>query len=296
MHQALPETDAPFPGNTGLGKESCLQLAKHKPAHVWLAARTASKAEAAIADVKKAVPEAAVTHLPLDLSSLASVAQAAETFNSQSDRLDVLLNNAGVMGLPAGMTREGFEIQLGTNHVGHALLTKRLLPTLLKTADRPGADVRIVNLSSSGHQIVPSSGINFADTHLETSSTWTRYGQSKLANILFTTELARRYPRITSVAVHPGVVGTDLANTYKGSQNAILRALAVPVVNLVTKDIPTGTKNQLWAATAPNDELVNGAYYVPVAKKNAGSSYVRDEKLAGQLWEWTETELAKHGY
>ncbi len=282
-------------GNTGLGKEACLQFAKHKAGHIWLGARTTSKAEATIEAIKKVVPDAKITHLSMDLTSLSSVAEAAKTFQSQSDRLDILMNNAGIMAVPVGTTKEGYEIQLGTNHIGHALLTKLLLPTLLKTAEQPGSDVRIINLSSMGHQMAPNGGISFDDHHLPTSSTWVRYGQSKLANILFASELARRYPSITSAAVHPGVVGTDLANTWSQG-NTIIKYLYGIVSPVINKDVPTGTKNQLWASTTPKDTIQSGAYYVPVGKKNPGSKYARDEKLAGELWDWTEKELAKHGY
>ena len=291
----LLEANTASPGNTGLGKESVLQFAKHNPAHIWLAARTASKAEAAIAEVKKAVPSAQITHLSLDLMSFDSIAKAAETFKSSSDRLDILLNNAGIMAVPYGTTKEGYESQFGTNHIGPALLTKLLLPVLQKTADQPGADVRIVNLSSVGHNMAPTGGISLADTKLEKSSTWVRYGQSKLANILFTVELAKRYPNITSVAVHPGFVNTDLMNTYNKS-SFLVRTSMSAIGNLFYKNVADGTKNQLWAAAAPKDHVVSGAYYVPVASKNAGSKYARDEKLASDLWDYTEKELAKHGY
>ena len=278
-----------------MGKESCLQFAKHNPDHIWLAARTASKAESAIADIKQAVPNAKITYLSLDLTSMSSVVEAAEKFKSKSDRLDILLNNAGIMAVPVGTTKEGYEIQLGTNHIGHALLTKSLMPVLEKTASEPNADVRIINLTSVGHQIVPKVGINFDDTKLGSSSTWVRYGQSKLANILFTTELAKRYPSITSVAVHPGVVNTDLMKPYNNSI-PIFKFLNAHLGSLLMNDVPTGTLNQLWAATAPKSEIFPGAYYVPVGKKDPGSKLARDPNLAAKLWNWTETELAKHGH
>lgn len=282
-------------GNTGLGKESCLQFAKHHAGHIWLAARTESKAQSAIDEIKKTVPDAKISFLPLDLTSMQSIGDAAKMFQSKSDRLDLLLNNAGIMAVPVGTTKEGYEIQLGTNHIGHFLLTKLLLPTLQKTAEQPGSDVRIVNMSSMGHQMAPNVGINFEDHHLPAASTWTRYGQSKLANILFASELARRYPNITSVAVHPGVVNTDLINSYNDS-NTLFKYVYGMFSGLVFNDVPTGTKNQLWASTVAKDKLDSGAYYVPVGKKNAGSKQARDAELAKQLWEWSEREVQKHGY
>ena len=202
-------------GNTGLGLESCLKIAARNPAHLYLAARTASKADKAIAEVKKVAPGVSISHLSLDLASFPSIANAAKTVLANSDRLDILLNNAGVMALPPGLTEQGYEIQFGTNHVGHALFTHLLMPRLLETAQKPGADVRIVNLSSMGHQLASKEGIVFNElkTTMEPRITWTRYGQSKLANILFTKELAKRYPSITSVSVHPGVIKTDVSGT-----------------------------------------------------------------------------------
>ncbi|KAI9697452.1 MAG: hypothetical protein M1836_004730 [Candelina mexicana] len=282
-------------GNTGLGKESILQLVQHNPSQVYLAARTTSKAEAAIADIKATVPDASITYLPLDLTSFSSIRAAADTFKSQSDKLHILLNNAGIMATPMGETKEGYEIQFGTNHVGHALLTKLLLPTLVKTAEEPNSDVRIVNLSSYGHMMAPSGGIIYETDKLGKLVTWARYGNSKLANILFTKELARRYPSITSVAVHPGLIKTDLYGP-SNENSLILRYGLMVLGGLVMQDVPQGTRNQLWAATSKDKDIVSGGYYDPVGKKSGGSRYAKDKELAKRLWEWTEGELAKHGY
>ncbi|KAF3360644.1 Histone H2A [Verticillium dahliae VDG1] len=138
-------------GNIGIGKETVLQLSKHKPARIYLAARTESKAQAAIDEIRKTVPNAApISFLSLDLTSFDSIKKAAAEFLSKEDRLDILINNAGIMATPNGTTKEGYEIQFGTNHVGHALLTNLLLPTLKRTAaaTSPPRDVRIVNISS----------------------------------------------------------------------------------------------------------------------------------------------------
>ena len=272
-----------------------LVLARNN-ARIFLAARTPSKAEAAIADVKKRAPDADITCLELDLASLDSVAKAAETFKASSARLDVLMNNAGVMALPPGLTKDGYEIQFGTNHIGHALLTKLLLPTLERTADEPGSDVRIINITSKGHLLTSKGGLILqeASTTLDQYSTWTRYGHSKLANILFTRELAKRYPKIKSVAVHPGPTDTGLAIPFNNANSwwapPVYRFLTFLVVQTPEK----GALNQIWAATSK--EPKTGLYYVPVAKEGRGSSYANDEKLARELWDWTEKELAKHGY
>lgn len=279
--------------NTGLGKEAVLQFAKHNPSKIYLAARTQSKAEAAISEVQAEVPNAKISFLPLDLTSFSSIGEAAKKFQSESSRLDILMNNAGIMAVPPGKTAEGFEIQFGTNHIGHFLLTKLLLPTLIKTSEEPGADVRIINLSSEGHRFAPSGGIQFDQLEgPNNQGPWELYGQSKLANILFTRELARRYPGIKSVAVHPGLIKTDLYIPSEQS-NFLLRYAKAFFQPLLMRDIKYGTKNQLWASVA---NVQNGAYYTPIASKGSGTKYANDDKLAKKLWDWSEDALKKHGY
>ncbi|KAI9737901.1 MAG: hypothetical protein M1834_009271 [Cirrosporium novae-zelandiae] len=300
-----PETDIPdlsgkvilvTGGNTGLGKEAIIQLSRHSPKQIYMAARTPSKAETAIEDIKKAVPNAPVTFIQCDLTSFDSIKAAVESFKSQSPRLDVLMNNAGIMAVPPGFTKEHYEIQFGTNHMGHFLLTKLLMPTLLSTAKEPNADVRIISLASIGHQMCPSGGIIFDQEHLNTCAEWTRYGQSKLANILFAKGLAKHHPEITSVAVHPGVIYTDLYNSINNA--GLFWKVMMPVGRILYPgfNVHDGTKNQLWASTVAKEELESGSYYVPVGKKNGGNSYARDEKLAEKLWDWSEKELAEKGF
>lgn len=219
--------------------------------------------------------------------------KAAAEFVGKEQRLDILMLNAGVMALPPGVTQDGYEIQFGTNHVGHALLAKLLLPTLLLTAAQ-GHDVRVVALSSMGHCVAPrSAGIDFATlkTPLASSLTWIRYGQSKLANILFARELARRNPSLTCVAVHPGVVATNLYETVE--RNRLLGLVNRIAKRLVYQTPQSGVKNQLWAATAKLGDggVVSGEYYTPVGISGQGSGWARDDELAGRLWAWTEEEL-----
>ena len=119
------------------------------------------------------------------------------------------------MATPPSTTEDGYKIQFGTNYMGHVLLTKLLLPPLLSTAEMPEADVRIVNLSSEGHNLTPKGGIITDEAKVDALRSWVRLGHSKLANILFTQELAARYPNFTSIAVHPGTINTDLFNPNK---------------------------------------------------------------------------------
>jgi NAD(P)-dependent dehydrogenase (short-subunit alcohol dehydrogenase family) len=131
-------------GSSGLGKESVLQLAKHNPARIFLGARTAAIGIAAISDVEKATPsmKGKITFLEMDLASFSSLQKAAKMFQAQADRLDILMNNAGVMAQPAGLTEDGYEIQFGSNYMGPALFTRLLLPTLQRTTEQPNSDVR----------------------------------------------------------------------------------------------------------------------------------------------------------
>ena len=297
----IQEAELYTTGNAGLGKQTIVYLSSHNPARIYLAARTASKAQDAIADIKASVPNACdIVHLPLDLTSFASVAEAAATFKGRESRLDILVNNAGVMACPYDTTKEGYEVQFGTNHMGHALLTKLLLPTMLETAQQPGADVRIISLSSAGHYLTVPKGIEFDQAALGNENTWRRYGVSKLANVLHARELAARYPSITSVSVHPGIIVTDLYQSLR--TNVFLKAgvWAYGYLAMVLPghfvDTKGGALNSTWCAAAPKKDLVNGAYYVPVGVKSDGSGLARDEGLQKRLWEWTEQEFEKHGY
>ncbi|KAF8854883.1 NAD(P)-binding protein [Acephala macrosclerotiorum] len=277
-------------GHSGLGEESVLQFAKHKPEKIYLAARSKERADEAIARIKKAVPSARVTFLPLDLTSFRSVKDAANTVNTSTSRLDILMNNAGIMGTPAATTEDGYEIQFGTNHMGHALLTKLLLPKLQATAKEPGSDVRIVTLSSAGHQWAPKGGIAFEELHsnMKSTSTIIRYGQSKLANILYSNELTSRYPDIRCMSIHPGAVNTGLKKGLAASYWWI-KTPADVVGKVFMMTSAQGALNQLWASTSADAK--SGKYYVPIAKENTGSAYVRDKELGTKLWDWTEKEL-----
>jgi NAD(P)-dependent dehydrogenase (short-subunit alcohol dehydrogenase family) len=297
--------------NGGLGYESLIHLAKHNPDKIYLCARSKAKYDAAMKGVTAAVPNAAsfVKYLELDLTSLASVAAAADAFSAENARLDILTNNAGVMAQPPGLTKDGYEIQFGTNHVGHHLLTKRLLPIMQTTAAEPNADVRIINLTSEGHTLAPKpTGFipETCTTDMADYNTFSRYGQSKLANILFTNELARRYPAITSVSIHPGGVMTGLATSFTEA-HPWLSFFLMPVWKMTATQPSVGAYNQTWASVAPVDgkagtgkegvkAVKQGGYYVPVAKNGSMSQFAKDGELARKLWEWTEGELKKHGY
>lgn len=280
-------------GTNGLGKQSVLEYSQHKPAEIWLAARNLERARATADEIRRSVPDAPIKLLELDLASLESVEAAARKFTEESDRLDILALNAGIMATPPGLTKDHYEVQFGTNHMGHALLTKLLIPVLEKTAKLPNTDVRIVALSSKGHNWVPRGGIVFDSLKTDASGmgTYARYGQSKLANILFIRQLAKQYPQFTCVAVHPGVVHTNLAAGATGSPWPFQHLVGLSRFVLTT--VEDGVKNQLWASVAK--EVKNGEYYEPVGIGGKASAFAQNDELAKKLWDWTEEELGKRG-
>ena len=196
--------------NSGIGFEAAREFAR-KGAQVVLACRNLEKAQAALERITAELPDAQAEIMQLDLASQSSVHQFAQEFQARYDRLDVLVNNAGIMMVPYGTTEDGFERQLGTNHLGHFALTGLLIDLLLKT---PGS--RVVNVSSGAHRM---GAMDFDNLHYEGGvgySSTGAYGRSKLANLLFTYELQRRYAAngvdAIAAAAHPGVSDTNLGN------------------------------------------------------------------------------------
>jgi NAD(P)-dependent dehydrogenase (short-subunit alcohol dehydrogenase family) len=234
-----------------------------------------------------------ITIIDLDLSSLNSVKSGAAHFNREATRLDILLLNAGVAAVPPALTKDGYETHFGTNHMGHALLTQLLMPTLLHTARLPGSDVRVVVLSSVGHTGFSQKSFNFSDvkTDMRGTSAMTLYAQSKLANILFAKSLAQYYPQLTIASVHPGTVKTDIWKKADG--HPILRRLVRPVIMMTGVTVEEGAKNQLWCCTS--GDVQSGTYYEPIGKAEQESSQARDDALAEKLWTWTEEELKIYG-
>ena len=298
-HSYVPAKDVPSlagkvflitGGNTGIGKQMALDLSIHGPAQIWIAGRNSETGSTTVGELRAKAPSISVHFLKLDLTSFESIKDAARTFLASSTRLDVLVLNAGIMGGPTTTTKDGYEMQFGTNHVGHALLFKLLAPVLLKTAaGPPKGDVRVISVSSEGHKYVPKVGIVFDSLKTDGSSlkATDRYGQSKLANVIYAREIAKRYPQFTSVSLYPGTVKTDLFSNPSGSW--MIRFLQF-LVQFIGVSVEEGAKNQLWAATA--EGVKSGEYYDPVAVPDKASALAKSDELGKKLWEWTEEELA----
>jgi retinol dehydrogenase-12 len=278
-------------GSSGLGKQAITYLSQHNPSQIWLAAQNSEEAEAACTDIRQQFPQADLRILPLDLASFSTVKRAVGEFLAQVDRLDILMLSAGVMAIPPGLTEDGFERQFGINHMGHAYLTKLLLPLLTKTAST-GSDVRVIMVTSYSHWNAPEGGILFdtLKTPAEHLSGSQRYAQSKLANILFARQLASQYPDLTVAAVHPGIAYTDLHTraTDIGFIDWFVNRYIYRFI--LFQPIETVAKHQVWAATTTG--LKSGEYYEPLGIVGAGRHEGKDSQLARKLWDWTETELS----
>jgi NAD(P)-dependent dehydrogenase (short-subunit alcohol dehydrogenase family) len=239
--------------NTGLGYETALALAEHG-AHVVLAVRNVDKGKEAAARITAASPRADVALQELDLTSLDSIRAAAGQLRSDHDRIDLLINNAGVMYTPKSNTKDGFELQFGTNHLGHFAFTGLLLDRLL-----PVAGSRVVTVSSVGHRILAD--IHFDDLQWERSyNRVAAYGQAKLANLLFTYELQRRLaPGGTTIAAaaHPGMSDTELMRNMPAPLISAFERIAP----LVAQNPAMGALPTLRAATDP--AVLGGQYYGP---------------------------------
>ena len=280
--------------NSGLGFFTALELAR-TGAHVVATARDAARGEEAAASIRESTPGAEIEVERPDLADLGSIRAFAERFAGRHEGLDLLVNNAGVMALPRRLTADGFEVHVGTNHLGHFALTGLLLERLLA---RPAP--RVVTVTSEAHRI---GRINFDDLHGERRySRWLAYGQSKLANLLFAYELQRRADAaggaLKSMAAHPGYAATNLqsgaSRAGRGLVTAIEgRAMALGNRFLAQSD-EMGALPTLYAATVP--DLPGGSYVGPdglfeqrgYPKLVDSSRASKDPSTARRLWELSE--------
>lgn len=265
--------------NTGIGRVTAAELAAGG-AHVILACRSQEKTAPVVAEIRKSTGNPNVEFLALDLADFDSVRHAAASFVSRGLPLDILVNNAGLAG-PRGMTPSGFEIHFGTNHVGHFMWTM-LLKSALVNAKQP----RVVHVSSRGHYRAPTIDFEAVRRPTQSQTGFPEYCVSKLANVCFNIELAKRTANtsLRTYAVHPGVVASD-----------IWRKVPFPLRNIAKWFMISneqGAQTSLYCATSPDVAEQSGKYYDKSAVKTYGRQAT--DSLAAQLWhksvEWTQTD------
>lgn len=267
--------------NTGIGKETAIDLAK-RGAKVILACRNVDKAKSAQADIIRLSGNNNISVVELDLASLDSVRQCAQKIIEEVPRLDILINNAGVMACPRWETKDGFEMQLGTNHLGHFLFTNLLLDLIKKSAP-----ARIINLSSMAHE----GGDIFLDDLMLTKdyTAIKSYCQSKLANVLFSSELARRLEGtgITTYSLHPGGVDTDLqrhvGTTWPWARIPFM-IMGPFIRTFLFKTALQGAQTSIYCAVDEKAGQETGLYYSDCAVKKP-SPKALDVTVAKKLWE-----------
>jgi NAD(P)-dependent dehydrogenase (short-subunit alcohol dehydrogenase family) len=275
----------------GLGAETARALAE-RGARVTLTARDAAKGEAAAEKIRKSTGNPKIDVMALELMSLDSVRAFAKEFAARHNRLNVLINNAGVMACPLARTANGWESQFATNHIGHFLLTGLLTPLLIASAP-----ARVISVSSRGHRFSP---VVFEDIHFERRpyDKWSAYGQSKTANVLFAVELDRRLAgrRVRANALHPGGIVTELGRHL--SQDDIKELMSrAPGGKMEWKTPEQGAATSVWGATAPELEGQGGLYLddcqiAPLRKSEDDptgyEAYARDPAAARRLWTVSE--------
>ena len=264
--------------NTGIGKITARELAK-RGAHVILACRSADKTQPVIDELKRETGNDKIEFIALDLADLDSVRRCADELLARNIPIHGLINNAGLAG-SRGTTKEGFELTFGTNHLGHYLLTRLLLDRI-----KQSGPARIVNVASASHY--QAKGINWDALRAKTKSRTglPEYAVSKLSNVLFTKELARRLEgtNVTTYALHPGVVATDVWRRVPGPVRWVMKKF------MVTPE--EGAQSSIRCATAPELATETGRYYDRDGQEKRPNKLANDEELAKQLWtksaEWT---------
>ncbi|XP_057178951.1 retinol dehydrogenase 12, like isoform X1 [Triplophysa rosa] len=259
--------------NTGIGKFTAIDLAK-RGARIIMACRDMEKSNGALKEVVESSGNQNVFASRLDLADTKSIREFAEKVNTEEKQVNILINNAGVMVCPYGKTADGFEMQIGVNHMGHFLLTHLLLDLIKRSMP-----ARIINVSSMAHQW---GTIDLEDINSEKSYDKKKaYSQSKLANILFTRSLAKRLEGsgVTAYALHPGVVQTELWRHLNKPQQAVMW-----MVRPFTKTSVQGAQTTIYCAVAPELETESGKYYSDCAPANCSQAAL-DDDVAQRLWE-----------
>jgi len=276
--------------NTGIGKETALELAK-RGAYVVMACRDTKKCELARQDIVLQTKNRYVYCRTCDLASQNSIMQFVERFKSEHKRLDILINNAGVMRCPHSQTKEGIEMQLGVNHMGHFLLTNLLLDLL-----KASAPSRIINVSSVAHR---RGQINKEDLNSDKQyDKAAAYNQSKLANLLFTRELARRLQGtgVTVNAVHPGIVDTEIIRHMSFFNSTFSAIFLKPLVWLFVKSPQQGARTTVYVALEESVQGVSGKYFNNCTEEEVAPQ-AKDDTVAQWLWavseKWTRLNTIK---
>ncbi|TFK84294.1 NAD(P)-binding protein [Polyporus arcularius HHB13444] len=278
-------------GNVGIGYETTKALLQHN-AKVYLAARSKDKADAAIASLKEATGKEAI-FLELDLSSLASIKKAAEEFLGKERELHMLFNNAGVMLPPMNLvTKDGYDLQFGTNCIGHWYFTELVMPALLAgVATSPDHHARVVTTSSSAAYL--ASGFNFDlfkdGPQRRKASSNEMYAQSKLGNVIVARQVAKRYAEkgIVSISVNPGNIQSNLQRYVPNIVRIVMNAIML-------YPTPYGALTQLFAGTMPEAINYNGEYLIPWARLGRCRPEAYDDELGERLWKWLEEEVKAH--
>ena len=268
-------------GNNGIGLETAVGLST-LGAHVVITARNQAKGEAALADIKDRSQNGSVQLMLADFASLSSIRDFAANFKKDHDRLDVLVNNAGGVNTSRSETQDGFETTFGVNHLGYFLVTNLLLDML-----KASAPARVVSVSSRAHE--RRKGMNFDDLNSKQSySGMGVYGDSKLANVLFTYELARRLKGsgVTANCLHPGVVRSGFGQNNGGFISFAFKSFYT-LLTPVTKSNAQGAKTSIYLASSPEVEGVTGKYFAD-SKETPSSPASHDEEAAKRLWEISE--------
>ncbi|KAG1735504.1 hypothetical protein EDB19DRAFT_1723858 [Suillus lakei] len=266
--------------NTGIGKETAKTLLAHG-AKVYIAARNLAASEEAIRQLKQETGNEA-TFLKLDLGDL-----------KQETQLHILINNAGVMAPPIELvTADGYDLQFGTNVLGHYYFTKLLLPILTSTAEAtPEGKVRVVNVASCAHLFGSLDFNTFKDGPARKKYSRTGlYNQSKFGNVVLALELAKRYGKqgIISTALNPGNINSDLPRHVEGQLPSIAKQILIKVL---LYELSQGALTQLYAATSPEAANLNGKYLVPWARVRPPRQETQDPQLGKALWDWLEEQV-----
>ncbi|KAG8747713.1 hypothetical protein FRC10_011840 [Ceratobasidium sp. 414] len=296
-------------GNAGIGRETCKALL-NKGAKVYLAARSKAKADDAIEWLKAETGGKAPVFLQLDLADLGSVRRAVEEYKQyvhvsfagafqtrklrygghrKEEKLDVLFNNGGVMTPPIEMkTATDYDVQFGTNVLGHYLFTTLLLPVLIHTAQTsPRGHVRVVNVASSMHRFAPKGGVDYSVLIPNDPESEARRRKMGAGNVVFANELARRYESqgIISMSLHPGIIKTELM------RHSTLGGVAGALVNMLLWPAPYGALTQLYAGTSPEGSELSGKCLIPWARVSEARPDTQNEQDGQKLWVWLEEQV-----